>query len=112
MVLKRILGMGEEKDINIDKYLTDSEADKDDLIYVKSIDLDGEGNAIDMVLKEMEDKNIVILNLGNVLPKKALLGRIIQRLKDTCTDIDGDMGRISNERIMIVPAGIKIVHRA
>lgn len=117
MDLRKIFGINDkEKDIDIDKYMHDltmsdsKTIERDDITYVKPVDIDDEGN-IDIVLKEIEKKNIVVLNVKNILNDKVLLRGVIQKLDDACTDIDGDIGRISYEKILIVPPGIKIVHR-
>lgn len=118
MVLKKLFGIKDrEEDIDIDRYmdnLTMSEAEfieRDDITYVKPVDIDKEGN-IDAVLTEIGKRNIVVLNVRDILNDKALLRKVIRNMEDVCTDINGDMGRISYEKILVVPQGIKIVHRA
>ena len=117
MDLRKIFGVNDrEKDIDIEKYMNDLTMrdskiiERDDITYVKPIDMDGEGN-IDIVLKEMENRNIVVLDVNRIFHKKAILGRVLQQLQDTCTNIDGDIGRISTDKILIVPRGMKILHR-
>lgn len=113
MALKKIFGInGNKKSINKEEFMDDSKSVEGyDKTYVKSIDVDGEGN-IDTVLKEMENRNIVVLDVNRIFHKKAILGRVLQQLQDTCTNTGGDIGRISTDKILIVPQGMKILHRA
>lgn len=112
MALKKIFGInGNKKGINKEESMDDSKSvESNDKTYVKSIDVDEDGN-IDTVLKEMENRNIVVLDVNRIFQKKAILGRVLQQLQDTCTDTDGDIGRISTDKILIVPQGMKILHR-
>lgn len=112
MALKKIFGInGNKKSINKEEFMDDSKpVEGYDKTYVKSIYVDEDGN-IDTVLKEMENRNIVVLDVNRIFQKKAILGRVLQQLQDTCTDIDGDIGRISTDKILIVPQGMKILHR-
>ncbi|MEM2918444.1 MAG: cell division protein SepF [Candidatus Altiarchaeota archaeon] len=120
MVLKRLLSRGkpeEEEDIDIEEYLNDLSIrdgkiiEREDITYVKPIDLDAEGKGVGAVIKELEKNNIVILNVKELLHNKVLLREIVQELKDTSIEMNGDIGRISPEKILIVPSGMRIVHR-
>ena len=120
MVLKRILGRGEEEEqeeIDIEEYLNDLSIregkiiERDDITYVKPVDLDREGGGLAQVMTELEKDNIVVLNIRNLLDNKTLLRKLVKDLRDTCLDMDGDLGKISDEKILIVPGGMRIVHR-
>jgi len=120
MVLKKILGRGEEEEpeeIDIEEYLNDLSIregkiiERDDITYVKPVDLDREGGGLAQAMRELEKDNIVVLNVRNLLDNKLLLRKIVKDLRDTCLDLDGDLGKISDEKILIVPAGMRIVHR-
>lgn len=121
MVWKRILGRSEEEEeeeeIDIEDYLNDLSIregkiiEREDITYVKPVDMDNEGKGIGNVIKELEGGNVVVLNVKQVLNNKLLLRNIVKELRDTCIDLDGDIGRISHEKILVVPAGMRIVHR-
>jgi len=120
MVLKKILGRGEEEEpeeIDIEEYLNDLSIregkiiERDDITYAKPVDLDREGGGLAQAMRELEKDNIVVLNVRNLLDNKLLLRKIVKDLRDTCLDLDGDLGKISDEKILIVPAGMRIVHR-
>ena len=122
MVLKRIFGKREDAreggDIDIENYLSDLSIregriiEREDVTYVKPIDLDAEGKGIGMVIKELEKGNMVVLNIKDLLPNKLLLRNVVRELKETCSQLDGDIGRVSAEKILLVPNGMRIVHRS
>ena len=122
MVLKRIFGKKEApkatEDIDIENYLSDLSIrdgkiiEREDVIYVKPIELDGEGKGVGTVIKELEKGNIVLLSIRNVMENQLLLRNITKELAETVEDLDGDIGRLSMEKILLVPEGIHIAHRA
>jgi len=121
MVLKEIFGKKEapeaEEDIDIENYLNDLSIrdgkiiEREDVIYVKPVELDGEGKGVGTAIKELEKGNIVLLNIKNVLDNQMLLRNIVKELSDTVEDLSGDIGRLSSEKILLVPSGIQIIHR-
>jgi len=120
MVLKKILGRKkeeEEEEIDIEEYLNDLSIregkiiERDDITYVKPVDLDREGGGLAQAMQELEKDNIVVLNVKNLMDNKLLLRKIVKELRDACLDADGDIGKISDEKILIVPSGMRIVHR-
>ena len=120
MVLNKILGRKEEveeEDIDIEEYLNDLSIregkiiERDDITYVKPVDLDREGGGLAQAMQELEKDNIVVLNVRTLMDNKLLLRKIVKELRDACLDADGDIGKISDEKILIVPSGMRIVHR-
>ncbi len=122
MVLKKIFGKKEaprtEEDIDIENYLSDLSIrdgkiiEREDVVYVKPIELDSEGKGVGTVIKELEKGNIVLLSIRNVIENQLLLRNITKELTETVEDLNGDIGRLSMEKILLVPEGIHIVHRA
>ena len=117
MPWKGLLGKKKEEDIDIETYLRDLSIregriiESDDITYVKPIDLDPDGKTISSVLRELERKNIVILNVRALMPNKIALKEMIKQLKDSAIDLDGDIARLSDEKIIVVPSGVRIVHK-
>jgi len=117
MPWKGLLGRKKEEDIDIETYLRDLSIregriiESDDITYVKPMDLDPEGKVLSAVLRELERKNIVILNVRALLPNKMALKEMIKQLKDSAIDSDGDIAKVSDEKIIIVPSGVRIVHK-
>lgn len=106
-----------EEDIDIEDYLNEMSIregkiiEREDITYIKPIDLDNEGAGIEDAIRELEKNNIVVLNVKQLLHNKMLLRDIIKKLRDVCIEIDGDIGRISHEKILLVPTSMRIVHR-
>ena len=124
MVWKKLIGLKreeeeaeeEEEEIDIDRYLSELDIregkiiERDDITYVKPIDIEDE-TGIDVVINELKKSNIVVLNVRPLLHDKVLLRNIVDKLKEKCFELDGDIGRISEEKILIVPSGMRIIHR-
>jgi len=108
----------EDIDIDIEDYLNELSMregkiiEREDITYVKPIDMDKEGQSIDEVVNELKKNNIVVLNVRALMHDKILLRDIVNRLRDVCMEMDGDIGRISSEKVLLVPAGMRIIHRS
>lgn len=78
--------------------------------YVKRIDLRNEGDG-DLVIKELADKNIIILNVMPLSKQPNRLKGIIAKLKGNAIKQNGDISLISKETglIILTPANVKIV---
>jgi uncharacterized protein len=123
MVFKKILGKSGKSDIygsgeiDIEDYLNDLSVrdgkiiESEDITYVKPLSLDGDGKGIGNVLAELEKTNIVVLNVRNLLGNRTLLRNVIKDLRDACVDMDGDIGRVSEDKILVVPQGMRIVSK-
>ena len=125
MVFKKLLGGGgggddefDAAEIDIEDYLNDLSVrdgkiiESEDITYVKSLTLDGDGKGIGNVLAELEKNNIVVLNVRGLLSNKVMLKGVVKELRDACVEMDGDIGRVSEDKLLIVPAGMRIVSTA
>jgi SepF-like predicted cell division protein (DUF552 family) len=126
MVFKKLLGGGGsggddpkrgKDEIDIEDYLNDLSVrdgkiiENEDVTYVKPLELDNDGKGVGNVLAELEKKNIVVLNVKNLLHNKTLLRGIVKDIRDACVEMDGDIGRISEDKVLIVPSGMRIVSK-
>lgn len=77
-------------------------------IIVKSLDL----NAIvdvQTVANELRDGNIVVLNISPLMDADpAELKRAVDQLRGVASDIGGDVGRLSESRIIATPQLVRI----
>ena len=111
-------GRSGDEDIDIEEYLNDLSIrdgrviENEDITYIKPIDLDSEGKGVGDVLAELEKSNIVVLNVKALLHNKVLLRNIVKELRDVCIQMDGDIGRVSEEKILVVPAGMRIMQKS
>lgn len=120
MVLDKFFGRNEPEgsgdEIDIEEYLNELSVregkiiESDDITYVKPLELDPEGKVIPNILQELEKNNIVVLNVRSLLGNKVALKELVAELRDACSDLDGDIGRISDDKILLVPAGVRIMH--
>lgn len=76
--------------------------------YVKRIDLRNEGDS-DIVLKELAQKNIIILNIAPLSKQPNRLKGIISKLKYNSSKTNGDMALFSESTIILTPGNVKIV---
>ncbi|MFH0862250.1 MAG: hypothetical protein V1875_04390 [Candidatus Altiarchaeota archaeon] len=42
---------------------------------------------------------------------KQLLKGIVKDLRDACVEMDGDIGRVSEDKLLVVPTGMRIVSK-
>ncbi len=118
MPFKGFFGKGKDKggDIDIEDYLNELSIrdgqimEREDVTYIKPVVLDVEGKGIGTVISELEKNNVIVLNVKALLHNKVLLREIVKELRDSCIELDGDLGKISDEKILIVPAGMRISH--
>ncbi len=102
------------KDMDVESYLNQLGMEEGDLMeeeadaWVKSIPLDRIVD-VESVTKELRQGNIVLLNIAPMYKKnKVKLRQSISELKGTVNDLNGDIARLSEERILMTPSGIKI----
>lgn len=77
-------------------------------ILVKSMELD---SIVDVqeVGNELRDGNIIILNISPLMDEDPTeLKRAVDQLKGTASEIGGDVGRLSESRIIATPELVRI----
>lgn len=76
--------------------------------YVKRIDLRNEGDG-DLALKELDEKNIIIVNVKPLSKQPNRLKNIISKMKVYAGKINGDIALLTAETIILTPNNVKIV---
>ena len=80
-------------------------------IIIKSVDLTSVVD-IQEVSGELRNGNIIILNISPLMDDDpAELKRAVDQLKDVAADIGGDVGRLSESRIIATPDLVQIQFR-
>ncbi|MAG17962.1 MAG: hypothetical protein CL944_00640 [Candidatus Diapherotrites archaeon] len=108
--------VGKDEEINIEDFLNNLDADDEDPYenadaFVKPISLQTEEDR-DMVVDEAKKGNIVLLNIGDLSKRNAIkLKDLVGGIKQNIDGIDGDMARISSDRILVTPSRVKIIKR-
>ena len=105
----------DEESVDVENYVDslkvgeDGFIEQDGVIYVKPIDLDSE-TAIDEIKKEFGLGNIVIADLTHLSKDQAELYKNINAVKKFCQANGGDVARVSQVKIMILPEGMEIAY--
>ncbi len=64
---------------------------------------------LDVVASELREGNLVLLNIGPMYRKnKVKLRQSISQLKGTVSDLNGDIARLSEDKVLATPSGTKI----
>ena len=110
-------GASDQESVDLDEYLEgiglhEGELlDEDKYTYVKSLGANSP-EVLGDVDRELKKGNIVILDTEALAQTNRLsLKKLIGDLKTLEGEIDGDMGRVSESKILIVPAGFRILKR-
>lgn len=108
---------GNEETVDLDEYLEGIGLHEGELLdeekytYIKSLTASSPEVMTD-VDRELKKGNIVILDTEAIAQTNRLsLKKLISDLKNVESEINGDMGRISESKILIVPGGFRILKR-
>lgn len=105
----------DEQPVDVEKYLRSLRVsgegfiEEEGVTYVKSVNLTKD-TAVEDTSKEIDKGNIVILNISDLLWSPVALKDKVNRVREHCVSSGGDMCRISEAKIMIVPRGIEIAY--
>lgn len=110
-LLDKILGKGESPEaadigemLEVEGDVVNPPAD----FYVKRIDLRNDGDA-ELTVKELAEKNIIILNVLPLSKQPNRLKALIGKLKSYTGKVNGDIALLTPEMILLTPAKVKIV---
>ncbi len=105
-----------EPDVDIEEFLNNLDVEDDTLYedadaFVKPMVLSTKDDA-DAVLNEVKSGNIVLLNIEGLSKRNGLqLRDLVGSLKSNVGSIDGDIARISHDRIILTPHRVKIIKK-
>ena len=113
--LDRVLG-GSQKEIDIEEFLNNLDVDEEEMYedadaFVKPVTLSSEADK-DVVIEEVKKGNIILLNIADLSKRNALkLRDLVNLIKQQVEQVDGDIARISTDRVLVTPARVKIIKR-
>ncbi|MBI4044133.1 MAG: cell division protein SepF [Candidatus Diapherotrites archaeon] len=113
--LEKLVGKREE-DVDLEEFLNNMDVQEDNAYenadaLVKPVTLTSEQD-VAFVIDEAKKGNIVLLNIADLSKRNVVkLREYVDQIKSTVLSIDGDMARLSQDRVMITPARVKIVKR-
>jgi len=119
MSVKGWLGFEEGGDdvVDLDEYLEGVGLHEGELLdeerftYVKSLSASSP-DALTDVERELKKGNIVLVDTENLAQSNRLtLKKLVEDLKALGQELDGDMGRVSETKILFVPSGFRILKR-
>ncbi len=104
------------EEIDIEDFLNNLDDEEDTLYeeadaYVKPVALQTEED-VAIVVNETRAGNIVLLNITDLSKRNALkLKEFVGAIKTEVESIDGDIARISHDRVLVTPSRVKIVKK-
>ena len=107
---------GISKDMNLDDFMSAAEAEEVDVLhkeadfYVKPISLQRETD-VSIVEEELKSRNLVLLSITPFAKNQNKLKEVVSKLKTFVTEMNGDIARIDEDKILLTPHNVKIVKR-
>lgn len=113
--IKKMLNKSSNEAVDVEEFLNTLEAEPDDLdnadAYVKPFVLKPDTD-LKAIAKELKDGNMILLNVTELIKRNPMrLKEQINKLKRFIDEIDGDLARISEDKLILTPARIKIIKR-
>ena|SRR3989338_4234044 len=112
--MEKLIGKREELDIEefLNNLDTEEENPYEDAeAFVKPVTLQSEQDR-DLVVEEAKKGNILLVNIADLSKRNAIkLRELVNGIKAGIDGIDGDIARISQDRLIVTPAKVKIIKR-
>jgi hypothetical protein len=105
-----------EEEIDIEEFLNNLDVEEETVYenadaYVKPVALERDTD-VQMVADELKKGNIVLLNIAGLSKRNTLkLRELISGIRSTVNEIDGDIARITTDRVILTPSKVKIIKR-
>jgi SepF-like predicted cell division protein (DUF552 family) len=110
-ILEKFKGKSE---VDIEDYLDTLGLEEGDLLeehadmWIKPYLLE-EINDVQKISDELKKGNVVLLNIEPLYKKNTVkLRQAVSELKGTVHDINGDIARLSEHKVLLTPSGVKI----
>lgn len=105
-----------KEEFDIEEFLNSLDVEEETMYedvdaFVKPITLNEDAD-LQKVIHEVKAGNIILLNIDTLSKRNVhKLKEYITQLKSVVNEIDGDIARISQERVLITPSKVKIVKK-
>ena len=110
-ILERFKG---NKGVDIEEYLNTLGIEEDDLLvehadmWVRPFSLE-EVMDVEKISTELKKGNIILLNIEPLFKKNAIkLRQAVSEIKGTVHEINGDIARVTEHKLLVTPSGVKI----
>ncbi len=103
-------------EIDIEEFLNNLDVEEESMYenadaYVKPMTLHSDTDT-EAVMEEAKKGNIVLLNISDLAKRNALkLRDLVSGIRGGVEEINGDIARISHDKVLITPANVKIIKR-
>ncbi len=114
--LGQAFGSSGAKDINVEDYMNSVEMEDVDLLhepadmYIKPVSIVSEED-VKPIEDELSKKNILLLDITELNKRPTTRSNVVAELKRFVDKINGDIGQIDANRVLVTPAKVKIVKR-
>ena len=108
--------IGKKDEIDIEEFLNNLDVEEETMYedadaFVKPVSLQGDEDR-DLIIEEMKKGNIILVNIADLAKRNAIrLRDLINGIKAEADQIDGDIARISTDRVLVTPSKVKIIKR-
>lgn len=105
-----------ESGVDIEEFLNNLDVEEEAMYedadaYVKPINLQRDAD-VELINQEVRKGNIILLNIADLSKRNSLkLRDYMNDIKSNVQQVDGDIARISTERVIITPSKVKIIKR-
>lgn len=105
-----------DEGIDIEEFLNTLDVEEETMYedadaFVKPMSLSNQEDA-NAVVHEAKEGNIVLLNIEGLAKRNAVkLKELVTGIKSEIGEMDGDIARISHDRIIITPSKVKIIKK-
>ncbi len=105
------------KPVSVDEAMQSLEDEDVDLLhepaeyYVKPLSLESDAD-VAVVENEIRLKNVVLLNIAPLARNAPRLKESLSKLSAAAMSVNGDIARISEDKILVTPQGMKIMRSA
>lgn len=109
--------LSKSKEVDIEEYLDTLGLEEEDLLeehadmWIKPYAL-SEVTDVEKVSDDLKKGNIVLLNIEPLYKKNTIkLRQAVSEIKGTIHDINGDIARLSEYKVLLTPSNVKISKR-
>lgn len=113
--MEKLIGTKKE-DFDVEEFLNRMDTEQEDPYedadaFVKPITLSTDQDK-DMVLEEAKKGNIILVNIGDLSKRNGQkLKELINAIRAGVETINGDIARISQEKVIVTPSRVKIIKK-
>ncbi|HIH09197.1 MAG TPA: cell division protein SepF [Candidatus Diapherotrites archaeon] len=108
--------MGKREELDIEDFLNNLDTEEenpyeDAEAFVKPVNLQSDHDR-DLVIEEAKKGNILLVNIADLSKRnQPKLRELVSGIRAGIEGIDGDIARISQERLIVTPSKVKIIKR-